>query len=118
MDVASPKEEIVVPSSVSANAPAGGATDVQLAKYEAWAARLEDNIATLARQRRIYFRIFFGSIGLSFIGFFFGPWFGVGAFATGVMFCIAGLYISTTRRWEYERELVRTRNEISYLKRA
>jgi len=93
-------------------------SDVQLAKYEAWAARLEENIATLVRQRRTFLRVFFGSIGLSIVGFFFGPWFGVGALATGVMFCIAGLYISTTRRWEYQRELVRTREEIAHFKAA
>jgi hypothetical protein len=90
--------------------------DDQLAKYEAWAARLEENIATLTRQRRLYLRIFFGAIVLSVIGFFVGPWFGVGALFTGIMFCIAGLYISTTRTWEYQRELARTREEIAHLK--
>jgi hypothetical protein len=88
----------------------------QIAKYEAWAARLEENIATLVRQRRTYFKIFFGSVAVSLIGFLRSPWFGVGAIVTGVLVCIAGLYISTTRRWEYERELVRTREEIAYFK--
>jgi hypothetical protein len=88
----------------------------QVAKYEAWAARLEENIATLVRQRRVFIRIFFGSIALSVVGFFIGPWFGVGAVVTGIMFCIAGMYISTTRRIEYQRELVRTRAEIEYFK--
>ena len=78
--------------------------DEQLAKYEAWAARLEENIASLTRQRRSYFRIFFGA------------WLGVGTLATGIMVCIAGLYISTTRTWEYQRELARTREEIAHLK--
>jgi hypothetical protein len=91
-------------------------SDGQVAKYEAWAARLEENIATLARQRRAYYRILFGAVALSGVGFFFGWWLGVGTFATGLMVCIAGLYISTTRRWEYERELVRTRREIAHLK--
>jgi hypothetical protein len=91
-------------------------SDDKLAKYEAWAARLEENISSLARQRRSYYGIFFGSVALSALGFFFGRWLGVGTFATGVMVCIAGLYISTTRRWEYERELERTREEIAHMK--
>jgi hypothetical protein len=91
-------------------------SDDQLAKYEAWAARLEENIATLTRQRRLYLRFFMGAAGVSLVGFFFGWWLGVGALFTGVMFCISGLYISTTRTWEYERELARTRDEIAHLK--
>ena len=90
----------------------------QIAKYEAWAARLEENIATLARQRKGFYLIFFGSIVLSAFGFFFGAWLGVGTIATGIMVCVAGLYISTTRRWEYERELARTREEIAHWKRT
>jgi hypothetical protein len=91
-------------------------SDDQLAKYEAWASRLEENIATLTRQRRLYLRIFFGAVGVSALGFFFGWWLGVGALATGIMVCIAGLYISTTRTWEYQRELARTREEIAHLR--
>ncbi len=60
--------------------------------------------------------MFFGSDRSSALGFFFGAWIGVGTLATGIMVCIAGLYISTTRRWEYERELARTREEIAHLK--
>jgi hypothetical protein len=90
--------------------------DDQIAKYEAWAARLEENIASLTRQRRSYFKVFFGAVALSAVGFFFGAWLGVGTLATGVMVCIAGLYISTTRTWEYRRELARTREEIAHLK--
>ncbi len=66
-------------------------SDGQIAKYEAWAARLEENIRSLARQRRSFHRIFFGFVVLSAIGFFFGAWLGVGMFATGVMVCISGL---------------------------
>jgi hypothetical protein len=91
-------------------------SDDQVAKYEAWAARLEENMTSLARQRRYFYAIFSGSIVLSAVGFFFGWWLGVGTFATGLMVCIAGLYISTTRRWEYERELALTREEIARFK--
>jgi hypothetical protein len=91
-------------------------SDGQIAKYEAWATRLEENIASLARQRRAFYGIFFGSVVLSALGFFFGAWLGVGTLATGIMVCVAGLYISTTRRWEYERELARTREEIAHFK--
>jgi len=91
-------------------------SDDQISKYEAWAARLEENIGTLRRQRRTFYGIFFGSVALSAIGFFFGAWLGVATFVTGVMVCVAGFYISTTRRWEYERELSRTRREIARLK--
>lgn len=93
-------------------------SDDQLAKYEAWAARLEENMTSLARQRRYFYVIFFGSVALSALGFFFGWWLGVGTFATGLMVCISGLYISTTRRWEYERELALTREEIARIKAA
>jgi hypothetical protein len=90
----------------------------QLAKYEAWAARLEQNIAELARQRRTFFGIFFGAVVVSALGFFFGWWLGVATIATGIMVCVAGVYITTTRTWEYERELARTRLEVKRLKES
>jgi hypothetical protein len=90
----------------------------QIAKYEAWAKRLEDNIAALARQRRAFKWIFTGAVVVSAVGFFVGPWLGVATFATGVMVCISGVYISTTRTREYERELAQTRYEIEKLRSA
>jgi Flp pilus assembly protein TadB len=90
----------------------------QIAKYEAWAKRLEDNIAALARQRRAFTKIFTGAVVVSVLGFLIGPWLGVATFATGVMVCIAGVYISTTRTKEYERELAQTRYEIEKLRSA
>jgi Flp pilus assembly protein TadB len=90
----------------------------QIAKYEAWAKRLEDNIAALARQRRAFTKIFTGAVVVSALGFLIGPWLGVATFATGVMVCIAGVYISTTRTKEYERELAQTRYEIEKLRGA
>ncbi|HEY2516062.1 MAG TPA: hypothetical protein VGI39_34560 [Polyangiaceae bacterium] len=88
----------------------------QVAKYEAWAARLEKSIGELSRQRRTFFAIFGGAVVVSFLGFFFGWWLGVATIATGIMVCVAGLYITTTRTWEYERELARTRLELRRLK--
>jgi hypothetical protein len=92
------------------------AEEDQVEKYEAWAAKLEANITELRHQRRTFFRIFFGAVGVSAIGFFFGVWLGVATFFTGVMVCVAGVYISTTRTWEYERELERTREEIARMR--
>lgn len=86
------------------------------AKYIAWANQLEKNIRELAMQRRQFFWILGGAIVLSGIGFFFGPWFGVGTFATGLMLCVAGVYMTTTRRIEFERELERTREEVARLR--
>jgi hypothetical protein len=88
----------------------------QIAKYEAWATRLEENIVSLTRQRSTFFYIFCGAIVVSGIGFFFGAWLGVATFATGLMVCVAGIYISTTRTWEYQRELERTRYEVRRLR--
>jgi hypothetical protein len=88
----------------------------QIAKYEAWATRLEENIVSLTRQRSTFFYIFYGAVAVSGIGFFFGAWLGVATFATGVMVCTAGVYISTTRTWEYQRELERTRYEVRRLR--
>jgi hypothetical protein len=91
-------------------------SEEQIAKYEAWATRLEENIASLTRQRRVFFYMFYGAIGVSALGFFFGAWLGVATFLTGVMVCVAGVYISTTRTWEYRRELEITRYEIRRLR--
>jgi hypothetical protein len=91
-------------------------SEEQVEKYQAWVARLEQNIAELARQRRTFFMIFFGAVILSSLGFFFGWWLGVATIATGIMVCVAGLYITTTRTWEYEKELARTRLELKRLK--
>ncbi len=88
----------------------------QIAKYEAWATRLEENIVSLTRQRSTFFYIFYGAVAVSAIGFFFGAWLGVATFATGLMVCVAGVYISTTRTWEYQRELERTRYEVRRLR--
>ena len=87
-------------------------SEEKIEKYEAWAKRLEENIMSLARQRRTFFFMFYGAAAISAFGFFFGAWLGVATLATGVMVCVAGVYISTTRTWEYERELERTRYEI------
>jgi hypothetical protein len=91
-------------------------SDEQIAKYEAWARRLESNLDALARQRRAFSRVFGGAVVVSALGFLVGPWLGVATFATGVMVCIAGVYISTTRTKEYERELAQTREEIAKLR--
>jgi len=90
-------------------------SEEKIAKYEAWATRLEENIVSLARQRRTFFFMFYGAAAISALGFFFGAWLGVATLATGVMVCIAGVYISTTRTWEYQRELERMRYEVHKL---
>jgi uncharacterized protein (DUF58 family) len=91
-------------------------SEEQIAKYEAWATRLEENIVSLTRQRSTFLYIFCGAIVVSGVGFFFGAWLGVATFATGLMVCVAGLYISTTRTWEYQRELEQTRFEVRRLR--
>jgi uncharacterized membrane protein YoaK (UPF0700 family) len=88
----------------------------QIAKYEVWVKRLEQNIATLARQRKAFTWIFAGAVVLSALGFIEGPWLGVATFATGVMVCVAGVYISTTRTREYVNELAQTREELEKLR--
>jgi hypothetical protein len=91
------------------------AEEDQLAKYQAWAAKLEKNIEDLAHQRRTFVRIFGGAVVVSIIGFFFGWWIGVATFFTGLMIAIAGVYMTTTRTLEYRRELGRTRDEVRRL---
>lgn len=82
-----------------------------LPKYEAWIVQLEANIAAMHRQRRTFRLMFFGAAILSAVGFAFGKWLGVATFFTGIMVCGAGLYITMTRTWEYERELKRIRED-------
>jgi hypothetical protein len=86
------------------------------AKYQAWIEKLESNIRDMGRQKRIFHMMFFGSVVVSAIGFFWGVWLGVATFFTGVMICVAGLYITMTRTWEYERELERTRADLRRLR--
>jgi small basic protein len=87
-----------------------------LSKYEAWSAKLQSNIQDMGRQRRVFRRMFVGAVVLSAIGFFWGVWLGVATFFTGIMVCGAGLYITMTREWEYERELKRTRAEVDRIR--
>ena len=87
-----------------------------LPKYEAWIAKLQSNIQDMGRQRRAFRIIFVAAVVLSAVGFFWGVWLGVGTLATGVMVSGAGLYITMTREWEYERELKRTRDEVTRLR--
>jgi small basic protein len=88
-------------------------TNESLAKYELWGQTLQANIAAMQRQRRMFHIMFFGAAVLSAIGFFFGVWLGVGTFFTGIMVCGAGLYITMTRTWEYQRELKTVREEVA-----
>jgi hypothetical protein len=87
-----------------------------IAKYEIWIERLEQNIDQLVRQRRTFRMMFIGAAVISAVGFFFGVWIGVATFFTGIMVCTAGLYITMTREWEYERELKRMRAEVVRLR--
>ena len=84
-------------------------------RYAAWEAKLCENIATLARQRSMYHRVFFGGLIVSTIGFFFGAWFGVGSVATGIAWCGTGLYLTIVRGHQYREELSRTRAELRRL---
>jgi hypothetical protein len=88
----------------------------QVAKYEAWATKLEKNIGDLAQQRKLFIRIFGGAVIVSGVGFVFGWWLGVATFFTWLMICIAGVYMTTTRTLEYRRELDRTRDEVRRLR--
>jgi hypothetical protein len=84
-------------------------------RYAAWEAKLRENIDSLSRQRATFYRIFFGFLIASLLGFFFGSWLGVGSFLTGVAFCGTGLYLTTMRGHEYDDELSRTRAELRRL---
>jgi hypothetical protein len=84
-------------------------------RYSAWEARLCENIATLARQRSTFNRIFFGGLVASVLGFYFGAWFGVGSVATGIAWCGTGLYLMIVRGRQYREELSRTRAELRRL---
>jgi hypothetical protein len=88
----------------------------QVAKYEAWAAKLEKNIEDLGHQRRMFIRIFGGAVVVSLLGFIVGWWLGVATFFTGLMICVAGVYMTTQRTLEYRRELGRTRDEVRRLR--
>ncbi len=85
----------------------------QIDKYEAWTARLEQNIEELARQRTVLMRLFYAATVVSLVGFYFGFWVGVGAFFTGLMIVIAGLYMTSTRTREYKRDLRRAPKSFS-----
>jgi hypothetical protein len=87
----------------------------RIAKYEEWIRELETRKCNLAGARRLYFRIFIGAIFASILGFFKSPWFGVGAIATGIMFCCCGFYMVLVRSDEYDRELRRNRDELEKL---
>jgi hypothetical protein len=84
-------------------------------RYAAWEAKLRENIDSLSRQRSIFYRIFFGALTASTLGFFFGSWFGVGSFLTGLAFCGSGLYLTMMRRRQYHDELLHTRAELRRL---
>jgi hypothetical protein len=86
-----------------------------LQRYATWEAKLRENIVLLARQRTTFYRIFFGVLFTSTLGFFLGAWFGVASFLTGVAFCGTGLYLTMMRAYEYEEELARTRAELRRL---
>lgn len=87
-----------------------------LPKYETWIKKLEGNIEDMRRQRRTFHKLFFGAVIVSAIGFFWGAWLGVATFFTGIMICVAGLYITMTREAEYKEELKQTRADVAKLR--
>jgi hypothetical protein len=84
-------------------------------RYAAWETKLGENIDSLSRQRTVFYWIFFGALITSTLGFFFGSWFGVGSFLTGLAFCGTGLYLTIMRRRQYDDELLHTRAELRRL---
>jgi hypothetical protein len=84
-------------------------------RYGAWEAKLRENIDSLSQQRTVFYRVFFGALIASTLGFFFGSWFGVASFLTGIAFCGTGLYLTIMRRHQYDGELLRTRAELRRL---
>jgi hypothetical protein len=87
-------------------------------RYAAWEAKLRENIDSLSRQRVTFYRIFFGFLIASTLGFLFGSWFGVGTLFTGIAFCGTGLYLTMMRGHEYDDELSRTCAELRRLRGA
>jgi hypothetical protein len=102
---------------MSTDTPMDSATRADLVRrYAAWEAKLRENIAALARQRKTFYGIFFGVLFASTLGFLFGIWFGVATLLTGVAFCGTGLYLTTMRGLEYDDELSRARAELRRLR--
>ena len=85
-------------------------------RYATWEAKLRENINALSRQRVTFYRIFFGFLFASTLGFVFGTWFGVATFFTGIAFCGTGLYLTMMRGHEYVDELSRTSAELRRLR--
>jgi hypothetical protein len=81
-------------------------------RYAAWASKLEENMVSLARQRRVLLRMLPAALLLSALGFAINVWVGVGTFATGLWVCAAGLYLTMMRAREYREELARTQAQL------
>ncbi len=91
-------------------------TSQRTEKYAAWAARLEQNLEMIARQRSIAFRLVPIILAVSLLGFFFGAWAGVGSLLTAVWISSCCIYLPVVRTHEIRMELERTRQEVSKLR--
>jgi hypothetical protein len=103
--------------SVPSNPPVGAVARELISKYSAWAAKLDENIASLARQRRVTFVLFVSVLGLSLAALLFASWLGVAVFLTGVLVCAALAYVTGVRAREFALERGRVRDHLAHLER-
>ena len=89
--------------------------DAQIAKYQAWADKLESNIVEMAKQRAWSWAYLAGGIVLGFVAWRFNHFLGGSVFTLGLILWITALYITAMRTWYYRNELTRTRYELEQL---
>jgi hypothetical protein len=90
----------------------------KLARYEDAIRELESRQADLQKNRGGYMKLFVGLVVVSFVGFFWNRWAGVGTLVTGVLMWVFGVYVVRIRAGDYELELAELRQTAAELREA
>jgi hypothetical protein len=90
----------------------------QIAKYEAWAKKLEENIVEMARQRAWSWAYLIGGVVVGGVVWQFHHFVAGSIVTLGIILWITAIYITYMRTWYYQNELKRTRYELERLAEA
>ena len=90
----------------------------QIAKYEAWATKLEENIVEMARQRAWSWAYLVGGAVVGAAVWRFHHFVAGSIVTLGIILWITAIYITYMRTWYYQNELKRTRYELERLAEA
>ncbi len=88
----------------------------RVARYEAWAERLEHTRGDYERRTALYRRFFYALTAAGWACFIMGPYPGIWGSMSATVVSLGGYAMLRTRKWELEGEIAEVRDEIERLR--